>query len=148
MKKLLCVFLVLLTILLVACTPTETNSNATSNTDVSISDTSSSTSTEYVSGLPSDLKFDGDEFIILSGYTHGIDPSVLRYFGGDPAEEVESNVVNDAAILRNNIVEDKLGIDIIERLHEMGVLEIILTGGEPISHPLFTEILDNTQCLL
>jgi len=117
MKKLLCVFLVLLTILLVACTPTETNSNATSNTDVSISDTSSSTSTEYVSGLPSDLKFDGDEFIILSGYTHGIDPSVLRYFGGDPAEEVESNVVNDAAILRNNIVEDKLGIDIIERLH-------------------------------
>ena len=117
MKKLLCILLVLLTIILAACTPNDSTSKSTSTTDVSLNDSSSSTSGEYVSGLPSDLKFNNKEFIILSGYTHGIDPSVLRYFGGDPDEEVESNVVNDAAILRNNIVEDKLGVDIIERLH-------------------------------
>lgn len=42
---------------------------------------------------------------------------------------------------QNPLISDRV-FDIIERLHEMGVLEIILTGGEPISHPLFTEILD------
>ena len=42
---------------------------------------------------------------------------------------------------QNPLISDKI-FDVIERLHEMGVLEIILTGGEPISHPLFLDILD------
>lgn len=42
---------------------------------------------------------------------------------------------------QNPLISDKV-FDIIERLHEMSVLEIILTGGEPISHPLFLDILD------
>lgn len=42
---------------------------------------------------------------------------------------------------QNPLISEKV-FDVIERLHEMGVLEIILTGGEPISHPLFLEILN------
>lgn len=42
---------------------------------------------------------------------------------------------------QNPLISDKI-FDVIECLHEMGVLEIILTGGEPISHPLFLDILD------
>ena len=42
---------------------------------------------------------------------------------------------------QNPLISDKI-FDIIECLHNMGVLEIVLTGGEPISHPLFLAILD------
>ncbi len=62
------------------------------------------------------LDFEGREFIILSSYTHGIDPSSNTFFGGNG--EYEENVVNDAALLRNSVVEDKLGIKIVERIHE------------------------------
>lgn len=42
---------------------------------------------------------------------------------------------------QNPLISNKI-MDVIERLKEMGVMEIILTGGEPISHPLFLDILD------
>lgn len=42
---------------------------------------------------------------------------------------------------QNPLISDKI-FDIIERLHKFGVMEIILTGGEPMSHPLFLGIFD------
>lgn len=42
---------------------------------------------------------------------------------------------------QNPLISEKI-FDIIERVHEQGVMEVILTGGEPISHPRFEEILD------
>lgn len=42
---------------------------------------------------------------------------------------------------QNPLISDKI-FDIIERMHEQGVMEVILTGGEPISHPQFEAILD------
>lgn len=41
---------------------------------------------------------------------------------------------------QNPIISDKV-FDIIERLKEYGVLEVILTGGEPMTHPQFNKIL-------
>lgn len=41
---------------------------------------------------------------------------------------------------QEHIVSNKI-FNIIERLHDMGVIEIVLTGGEPLSHPQFNEIL-------
>ena len=44
---------------------------------------------------------------------------------------------------QNPLISDKI-FNIIERLHAFGVMEIILTGGEPVSHPLFMDILDKS----
>lgn len=41
---------------------------------------------------------------------------------------------------QNPLVSDRI-FEIIERLHEMRVLEVVLTGGEPLSHPAFLDIL-------
>lgn len=42
---------------------------------------------------------------------------------------------------QNPLISDKI-FDVIERMHEQGVMEVILTGGEPISHPKFVSILN------
>ena len=118
MKKILSVLLVaLLAIsLLCACGPNnETSQGGNVSTEVS-TDTSASGSDEYVSGLPSDLKFEGNEFVILSGYTFDITSDTMAYFGGSDEYELESNVVNDASVERINIVEEKLDVDIIEQM--------------------------------
>ena len=44
------------------------------------------------------------------------------------------------------IVSDKYK-EIIKRLSEENVLEVVLTGGEPMMHPQFIEILDATTGL-
>lgn len=120
MKRVLCLFLVVLLTLSILCscqnttptTSTDTSAPADTSDDVS-QDTSSS---EYVSGLPSDLRFDGEEFVILSSYTNEITEATMVYFGGDGSYEFEGNVVNDASIERINRVEERLGVDIIEHM--------------------------------
>lgn len=42
---------------------------------------------------------------------------------------------------QNPLISDKV-FEIIDRLEEFGVLEVILTGGEPINHPQFLKILE------
>ncbi len=42
---------------------------------------------------------------------------------------------------QNPLISEKI-FDVIELMHEQGVMEVILTGGEPISHPQFVAILD------
>ena len=120
MKKIISVFLVSLMILALLCScggETETSKESNPSVDVS-TDTSADVSSGYVSGLPSDLKYEGEEFVILSSYTNQWTDSTMVYFGGDPAEgEFESNVVNDASVERINIVEEKLGVDIVEMMH-------------------------------
>ena len=119
MKRILSVILVVVLTLALLCScggGTDTSKDTSTNVDVS-TETSSNETSGYVSGLPSDLKFNGDEFVILSGYTTQWTDATMVYFGGDPAEgEFESNVVNDASVLRNNIVEDMLDIDIVEQM--------------------------------
>ena len=120
MKRTLSIIIVAIMILALLCACTqvnETSKEVSVNTDISDENSSNETS-GYISELPDDLKFDGEEFIILSGYTGQWTDATMVYFGGDPAEgDFESNVVNDASILRNNIVEDMLDIDIVERMH-------------------------------
>ena len=119
MKRILSVILVaVLTLaLLCACQPSnETSKDVSSGAGDVSNETSANGNTGYVSGLPSDLKFDDQEFIILSGYTFDITSSTMAFFGGSDEYELESNVVNDASIERINIVEERLGVDIIEKM--------------------------------
>lgn len=124
MKRIISVFLVaLLTLaLLCACNnttqPDISKDNNVSTGDVSTENSGSSSSSGYVSGLPSDLDFGGDEFIIYSGYSFDITASTMVYFGGDDSQEFESNVVNDASVERINVVEEMLNVDIIEDLQK------------------------------
>ena len=121
MKKTLSLILVavMLLALLCACQPANDNSKTTSSNDVSTEDNTSGTTsdTEYVSGVPSDLKFEGEDFVILSGYAFDISSATMMYFGGSDQYEFESNVVNDASIERINRVEERFGIDIKEDVH-------------------------------
>ena len=118
MKKALSFILVavMLLAILCSCQPSNDTSKDVSKNDVSVEDNTSGTTseTEYVSGVPSDLKFEGEEFIILSGYAFDIEASTMMYFGGSDEYEFESNVVNDASVERINRVEERFGIDIKE----------------------------------
>lgn len=114
----LLVVFMLLTVLC-ACQPANDNSKTTSDPDDVSADanTSETTSeTEYVSGVPSDLVYDGEEFIILSGYAFDPSAQPMVYFGGSDDQEFEKNVVNDASVERINRVEERFGIDIKEMI--------------------------------
>jgi len=121
MKKVLSFGLVFVMVLalLCSCQPADEGSKDVSVNDVSVEENTSGTTseTEYVSGLPEDLKFNGDEFIIFSGYAFDITPATMMYFGGSDEYEFESNVVNDASIERINRVEERLDVDIKEEVH-------------------------------
>ena len=139
MKRILSVILVVvLTLaLLCACQPSNETSKDVSSGDVDVStETSASGNTGYVSGLPSDLKFDNQEFVILSGYTFEITSSTMAFFGGSDEYELESNVVNDASIERINIVEERLGVDIIEKMTKDS------QAGGGASSSYYNEVLD------
>ena len=65
----------------------------------------------YTANVP-DVKYDGEEFVILTSY---VSESVKRpEFGGTGDEEIVEDVVNTAIKTRNEIVEEKLDIDILE----------------------------------
>ena len=141
MKRILSVMLVGLMVLalLCACGPDgETSKDVSTNVDASTDTNTSGTtsSNEYVSGLPADLKFDGEEFVILSGYTFEITSATMAFFGGSDEYELESNVVNDASIERINIVEEKLDVDIIERMTKDS------QAGGGASSSYYNEVLD------
>ena len=122
MKKLLTALLALLLTLTLLCScdgGAGNNSNASasgvSSTSGDASDTTSANDGLYHSNLPDSLDYNGETFTILSSYTHGTSDDMNTFFGGNG--EYESNVVNDAAIRRNDIVEDELGVKIVEMVH-------------------------------
>ena len=121
MKKIIALILCLSSLLLVcACTPNGETSN-TQSVDVNTSDVSDETSTDgkimYSANIPEDFSWEGD-FKVLSTAT---DPSTLKYteFGFN-ADELEANVLNDAVKTRNDIVEDLLGIKVVEEVVTSG----------------------------
>ena len=115
MKRYLAMLLALLMLVVcfAACDNSNTESKAeqsTNSTDVS-SETSNDETPRYTANVP-DVKYDGAEFIILTSYAN---EDVKRpEFGGVGDEEIVEDVVNTAIKTRNDIVEDKLDIDIFE----------------------------------
>ena len=132
MKRIVALLLCfLMLVALVSCGNTETSTPAVS--DVESTDTSNTTSENekilYKANVPEDFSWEGD-FIILSTAT---DPSSVKYteFGFNDSDEMEENVLNDAVITRNEIVEDLLGIKIVE---EMVVSTNRNESGEFVNH--------------
>lgn len=133
MKKILSFLLCFIMVFsLVACsgnqeTSKDTSANTESSTDVS-NETSESGKTIYKANIPEDFSWEGD-FIILSTAT---DPSTMKYteFGFN-SEELEENVLNDAVKTRNDIVEDLLGIKIVEEMVTSGNRN---ESGEFVTH--------------
>jgi len=118
MKKLLTMLLcILMVVSLVSCGGETETSTPTTSTENS-TDTSETTSTDgktvYKATVPEDFSWEGD-FIILSTAS---DPSSVKYteFGFNSSEEMEENVLNDAVITRNDIVETLLGVKIVEEM--------------------------------
>ncbi|MBQ6906351.1 MAG: hypothetical protein IJN75_04945 [Clostridia bacterium] len=114
MKRYLAMFLALL--MLVFCFAAcdnekqESKPEQTTSTDAS-ADTSGEEEMRYTANVP-DVKYDGEEFVILTSY---VSESVKRpEFGGTGDEEIVEDVVNTAIKTRNEIVEEKLDIDILE----------------------------------
>ena len=105
MKRYLAMFLALL--MLVFCFAAcdnekqESKPEQTTSTDAS-ADTSGEEEMRYTANVP-DVKYDGEEFVILTSY---VSESVKRpEFGGTGDEEIVEDVVNTAIKTRNEIVE-------------------------------------------
>ena len=118
MKKLLAMLLcILMVVSLVSCGG-DTNVSKDNSTNTESGDTSETTSesgpTLYKATIPEDFSWEGD-FVILST---AADPSSVKYteFGFNSSEEMEENVLNDAVITRNDIVETLLGVKIVEEM--------------------------------
>ena len=114
MKRYLAMLLALL--MLVVCFAAcdnekqESKPEQTTSTEVS-SETSNDETPRYTANVP-DVKYDGEEFIILTSYAN--DNVKRPEFGGTGDDEIVEDVVNTAIKTRNDIVEDKLDIDILE----------------------------------
>lgn len=121
MKKIFAILLCFSTLFFICACTTGNDTSDTQSVYESAPETSNETSVEestngevtYSAEIPDDFSWDG-EFIILSTSS---DPSTVKYpeFGCSDIE-LESSVVNDAVATRNGIVEEKLGIKIIERI--------------------------------
>lgn len=116
MKRLLaisiCVFML---ISICACTPSGDVSTAQStaeSTGTTSSEESSNEGTKYSATIPDDFSWEKEEFKILTSWH--IQGALKNYEFGYTTDELESSVISDAVETRNNIVEDKLGIEIVE----------------------------------
>lgn len=120
MKKYLSFALALLMLLacFTACNNGNQNTSSTQPTDTSntstdaSADVSGTTTVTYVADVP-DVEYDGEQFVILTSYAN--DNPKRPEFGGMPGDEIVEDVVNTAIATRNDIVEDRLDIDIVEK---------------------------------
>ena len=56
------------------------------------------------------------KFVILSSYVSTFMSNPLKYFGGASEGELKSNIVNDEALRRNELLEQKYDIEIFEKI--------------------------------
>lgn len=121
MKRFVLLFLASLMFLFASCITNDeisTSDNISSDTSV-VSDDKSvvSDDTSVNEDVSYSIVYDyGKDYVVLSSYIPNYEGNPLRYFGGSPDEELTSNIVNDAAIKRNTMIEYMYNIDIIEKL--------------------------------
>lgn len=68
----------------------------------------------YDAGLPDNLDYGGEQFIVLSSYGGDTSTVVNPFFGGNG--EYEATVVNEAVLERNSRTEEALGVVIVEEM--------------------------------
>ncbi len=114
MKKLLALLLcaVLLSLSLFACQEISDTSE-----DTSVSEKSEvSGEIVYTADIPEDLKFEGQQLIFLTaGVNQTANSEIVYNDYGPDAENMMIEVVNDALRERENIIEERLGVDIVEK---------------------------------
>lgn len=147
MKRYLSVLLLTCLILVVFCacgSPKSDVSTTTSTTDTSVEESTSSDESEpYKADVP-DVDYDGETFVILASYA-AADP-VNYEFGGDGTTELVGDVINVAVKTRNELVENQLGVEIIE----MPIVDTDRMGGgstfQKVSTAVNTSIFDFDMC--
>ncbi len=106
-----------------ACSPRVEESIAPESKDeVSVETSEEIVDTRYKANVP-DVDYEGEDIVILASY--GTAGAVNPEYGGDGTTELVADVINVAIDTRNSIVEEALGVDIVE----MSIIDTDRMGG-------------------
>ena len=125
MAMVLC--LIMISALFVSCADTENNNNSSQDTK--------NVNNEEAADAPkfSDMKFNGEQFIILSAQDEASD-FTDHYIDN---EELSGEPINDAVYKRNQLVEEKYNVEIVRRSEGVGYARTAAQSGTVDFHVVY-----------